>query len=547
MFVYQGKLNWYHYAKDETFVIVLPSGPVRVGDTVYLFSQWTEDSKGNKKVNWFSTLTVETVTQTQAADVTFYLKGSWYNFTITTKGGYEQLSVVMRNPNNGVSDPMALKREWKSDQELTGTTRIWTGKFKWMNFAQDEHAIFIVPDGFGEGKPILSTWQWTRASSGKTKDPSFRSATQTQVSGLDTDTVKFTYTSYYTISCTWDGKKDQLDVWVQEGGHKEDVGDMVRSAIIERQVHSHDFDPPEKPPPSKNELEVRLPQTQASLPRILTPMPFPKGLLETLAHTAAFVDQAGYLAKYAQDHFAALDADYHIALDQIKSLKAAIANLEKTRDDLTVDRDAAQAKAKKLEEDLNRAHQEIQELQQKIAKLQKEISDDALKDAAAQKMLDDTRAELKAAQDKIADLTAKLSKAEADRDQKQATIEALQKQIIDLENTILQLKAEITVKDGKITELTNEKTQLTNDKGGLEKSVEDLRKQLARAKERIAQLEADAAQHDEDDKAFRKLKDQADLDAATAREQKAAALKEVAKYKKWAYDNNVEIDISGYN
>jgi hypothetical protein len=238
MFVYQGKLNWYHYAQDETFVIVLPSGPVRVGDSVYLFSQWTVDAQGNKKKNWFMTLTVDSVTQTEASDVTFFLKGSWYNFTITTKRGYEELSVVMRNPQNGVSSPLSLKREWKSDQELTGTTRIWTGKFKWLNFASDEPAIFIVPDGFGEGKPILSTWQWTKASNGKTKDPSFRSATQTSVSGDGKTSFKFTYRSYYDISCTWDGNKDQLDVWVKEGGHSEDVGDMVRSAIIERQIHS---------------------------------------------------------------------------------------------------------------------------------------------------------------------------------------------------------------------------------------------------------------------------------------------------------------------
>lgn len=33
----------------------------------------------------------------------------------------------------------------------------------------------------------------------------------------------------------------------------------------------------------------------------MTPMPFPRTLIETLAHTAAFVDQAGYLAKYAEE------------------------------------------------------------------------------------------------------------------------------------------------------------------------------------------------------------------------------------------------------
>lgn len=238
MFVYQGKLNWYHYGVDETFVIVLPNGPVRVGDSVYLFSQWTVDAQGNKKRNWFDTIIVDSVTQTQATDVTFYLKGAWYNYAVTTEGGYKSLSVVMRNPTNGVSKPMPLQRIWESEQELTGTTRIWTGKFSWMHFAKDEPAIFIVPDGFGEGKPILSLWQYTQDSAGKLKDPSFRNAVQKSVSGIGTDVVKFSYHSYYDISCTWEAKTDKLAVHVKEGSHGEDVGSMIRSAIIERQAHT---------------------------------------------------------------------------------------------------------------------------------------------------------------------------------------------------------------------------------------------------------------------------------------------------------------------
>lgn len=237
MFVYQGKLNWYSYAKDETFVIILPNGPVRVGDSVYLFSQWTQDANRNKKRNWFDTITVESVKQTEATDVTFVLKGAWYNFTVTTKGGYKSLSVVMRNPTKGVSDALPLQRIWQSEKELTGTTRIWTGKFSWMHFAKDEPAIFIVPDGFGEGKPILSLWQYTQDSAGKLKDPSFRNEVQKSVSGIDTDIVKFSYHSYYDISCTWEAKTDKLAVHVKEGSHGEDVGNMIRSAIIERQAH----------------------------------------------------------------------------------------------------------------------------------------------------------------------------------------------------------------------------------------------------------------------------------------------------------------------
>ena len=58
---------------------------------------------------------------------------------------------------------------------------------------------------------------------------------------------------------------------------------------------------PPEPPLEKAEIRVCYPQTEAALPRIQTQMPFPHTLVETLTHTASFVDQAGYLAKYATE------------------------------------------------------------------------------------------------------------------------------------------------------------------------------------------------------------------------------------------------------
>ncbi|KAK2125653.1 hypothetical protein NOF04DRAFT_1329780 [Fusarium oxysporum II5] len=534
MFVYQGKMNWWTYAKDETFVVVLPNGPVRVGDSVYLFWKWTVDAKGVKNGNVFQTISVDSVTQTSATDVTFVLKGSWYSFTHRHA-----------KPQGGVSDPMPLKREWKSDKELTGTTRIWTGKFKWMNFARDEHAIFIVPDGFGEGKPIISTWQWTKASNGKTKEPSFRAEVQRNVTGLGTDTVKFSYKSYYDIKCTWDGKKDQLDVWVTEGAHSEDVGDMIRSAIIERSTHSHDFNPP-RPPPTKSECELYLPQPQASLPRLVCPLPFPKDLLETLAHTAAYVDQCGYLAKYAQDRFTALDADYHFSLEQIKALKIEIENINKTKGDLTLDRDAAIAKAQKLQEALDKALKDGEGFQKEIARLNKVISDDKLKDAEALKVLEKTRADLKASQEQCSKLQAEIAHKDAQIAEQGATISNLQKIIITLETTIAQLRAEITVKTSENEKLAKANITLEEQKRDLENSVKDLQDELARAQQRIKELQETAKNHAVKDKEIRDAKARADSEAAKSEEEAAKALAEVEKYKQWAYDNKVVIDLSKY-
>ncbi|KAJ4011137.1 hypothetical protein NW752_007328 [Fusarium irregulare] len=541
MFVYQGKLNWYHYAKDETFVIILPSGPVRVGDSVYLFSQWTVDAQGRKKQNHFSTITVDSVSQTDSSDVTFILKGSWYNYTVTTKSGYKELSVVMRNPQNGVSDAMPLQRIWESKEELTGTTRVWTGKFKWMNFANDEPAIFVVPDGFGEGKPILSMWQWTNASNGKMKEPSFRDEVQKNVTGLDTDTVKFGYHSYYDINCTWDAKTDQLDVYVKEGSHGEDVGDMVRSAIIERQQHTHDFNPPE-PTPEKGQCELRKPQAQAALPRILDPMPFPKGLLETLAHTAAFVDQAGYLAKYAQDHFAALDADYHTQLEKVKAKDAEITNLKKTVEDLTADRGAAKAKAAELQKQLDNANKEAKSLRDEIAQLREFIKKDKIQDAEAQKILEDTQNKLKTANEEKSTLQKELDSANATIGELNARISEYQQQIIQRDTEISRLKAEIHAQTTLNKTLTSKNTELESVIEKLQASEANLNDDLKRANARIDELiKTNTATRKKVTTAERE-RDAMRTEVSAANEERDTAVAELEDLKQKLYQKKIVLD-----
>ncbi|XEV01764.1 hypothetical protein FSHL1_007051 [Fusarium sambucinum] len=540
MFVYSGKLNWYHYGKDETFVIILPSGPVRVGDSVYLFSQWTEDAQGRKKQNWFQTITVDSVTQTDTSDVTFVLKGSWYNFTITTNGGYKDLSLIMRNPQGGVSSPMALQRIWESKEELTGTTRVWTGKFKWMNFAENEPAIFIVPDGFGEGKPILSMWQWTKASNGKTKDPSFRNEVQKNVTGLDSDTVKFSYHSYYDINCIWDAKTDQLDVHVKENGHTEDVGDMIRSAIIERQKHNHHSDiNPVEPTPEKGQCELRKPQPQATLPRIVDPLPFPKGLLETLAHSAAYVDQAGYLAKYALDQFATLDADYHVEIEKVKAKDAEISNLKKTVEDLTGDRSAAKAKVEELQKQLEQANKDAQGLRDEIAKLNKYISDDTVKDEQARKILQDTQKKLESLMAEKSDLQKKLDAANQIIKELNARISEYQRQIIQRDTEISRLKAEIHAQKELNKILTSKNDSLNtsvNELKGIQASLED---DLNRANARIEALEKVNEQQRDKIKKAEKERDDARVEVSSANEERNTAVKDLEDIKQKLYKQKI--------
>lgn len=236
MFVYQGKLQWYNYGKDETLAVVLPNGFARDGDTAYIFSQWTVDAQGRKKYNWFQTLVVSSLTKTSSGDDSFVLKGAYYTWKITTQQTYSKISITMSNPQKDKST-MTADRVWESKGEQdTGDARIWTGKFNYIQYASNEPVIFIAPDGFGDGKPILSLWQWTQNANGEPKAPSFRSCVQKALSKPGCGNYQFSFTDYYTLTCTWNDKNESLAARLRYGsGQEYDVATLNLSAKIERE------------------------------------------------------------------------------------------------------------------------------------------------------------------------------------------------------------------------------------------------------------------------------------------------------------------------
>ncbi|KAJ4135494.1 hypothetical protein BFJ70_g14012 [Fusarium oxysporum] len=479
MFVYEGRLDWKPYGDNETFVIILPDGPVRVGDTAYLFSQWTKDAQGTKKANFFQKSAIEKVSKTPSGDDTFIAKASYYSWEITSHDVYGKLDVVMSNPA-GAKSNMSFKRIWQSKgEQATGAARIWTGKISWSKYASDEMSIFIVPEGFGDGKPVLSLWQWTHDDTGTEKSPSFRAESQKMLPGAGKG-VKFSYHSYYDITCTWDETTEKLAVHMKGPEANQDLGEYNLSALIDR--HSHDWNPPEYSPPEKTEVEVRLPQPQPPLPRILGPLPFPKNLIDTLRHTIAFADQAGYLAKYAEDRFKALDADFHARGEQLNAATTENSELrkeiKKLIDDLNVEKaktadltkrlaDARAAHAadlKKRDEDLANGKKHDDEDHKTIDRLVSQLEYERASKAEVQKKLDqtttdlrDAEARLKAEAAKIVDLTARIAtleaqleveKREGDRlrgenKQKDETIEKLEKAKNDLQCQLEQAQADV--------------------------------------------------------------------------------------------------------
>ncbi|KAI0650849.1 hypothetical protein C8Q79DRAFT_1007079 [Trametes meyenii] len=83
MYVYNGKLQWFDYAKDECITMVFPAG-FALSDPVCAYWQWTEESKGNKKRNHFESGTINTVTKTASDKIVFPFSFYTFEGTVVT-------------------------------------------------------------------------------------------------------------------------------------------------------------------------------------------------------------------------------------------------------------------------------------------------------------------------------------------------------------------------------------------------------------------------------------------------------------------------------
>jgi predicted nucleic acid-binding Zn-ribbon protein len=462
MFVYEGRLEWSKYAQNETAIIILPSGPIRAGDIAWILSQWTVDSKGNKKALQSQRIPISQVIRTAKGDDSFSSKPGWYTWKMTSSDNYEKLNLVMSNDAGGMSE-MEFKRIWKAEGEWSRECgRIWLGKINWSTFASDEFCLFIAPEGFGEGRPILSMWQWTQDSQGKEKAPSFRAEQQKILSPLDDNGVKFSYHSYYDITCTWNKKTDTLAVHMKGPEADQDLGEFKLSAVTN--PHDHEWDPPLSPPQNA-QLEVRLPQPEPSLPRVLEPLPFPIGLIENLRYVIAYADQAGYCAKYAHERFTKLDAEFHLRGEVINERNAALAEFRKEvkelGDDLTVEKAkvadlttrlaeaqaAFDAELKKRDDEIKKEQGHDAEDHKTIDRLVSQLEYERASKAELQKNLDQTKtslieAEARLAADgaNIAALTTRITALEAELEVEKKAVEKLQNDIKEKTDRIAQLE-----------------------------------------------------------------------------------------------------------
>ncbi|KAK7447460.1 hypothetical protein VKT23_014169 [Stygiomarasmius scandens] len=196
MFIYNGKLNWFNYAVDECFTIVLPAG-VALNDPVSAHWQWTVDASGNKKKNVSMTGTIGTVTTNNEYRIGFAF--NYYSFEAVVSNDFKTLTVTMRNPKGDHSDPMTLTKQYSPKPSTT----VLTGKLNWLTYADNEMVTLVIPCGVSNGAPVGLYFEWTVDANGNKKGNVTENSTFREVSTASSGDVTGVFgEGYYTYKVT---------------------------------------------------------------------------------------------------------------------------------------------------------------------------------------------------------------------------------------------------------------------------------------------------------------------------------------------------------
>ncbi|KAF1995007.1 hypothetical protein P154DRAFT_526649 [Amniculicola lignicola CBS 123094] len=217
MFVFRGKMNWFSYAKDEIFIIVLPCGIARLEDPIHLYWQWTSLDNGDTKVNVCSRSFIGSFTDTAIDDQDHFscVHDDYYTFNVTSKDSYGQLVVTMCNPE-GDSSEMVLNRAYSQEDNAISPLekprlRIYVGKLNWYEYAVNELFIIMLPTGLCEREKALAFWQWSKDAAGSTKVGVEAIDTQAADDAMGND-FHFVQGGYYTFKCTTEESSNILKV-----------------------------------------------------------------------------------------------------------------------------------------------------------------------------------------------------------------------------------------------------------------------------------------------------------------------------------------------
>lgn len=455
-FTYHGKLG------DELIVAVLPNGTVEADDPVYIYTE-----------KHAMTYTIRYNSVTEDGDDKFSFHDGYYEFEAVATKAYQSLSLTRKALSSGKTATVALTRQYSQPQTVTpqsNSPKIWTGAINFHSWAKEEPFVIVAPKGLGNEKPIVAIWQWTKDDKGVPNTLSH--STEKQTSNATSPTkFSFKQVGHYDVTCQVNIATNALAVTLK---------DATNAAVVQKELAllpqntinaEHRFNPP-RGVTEKKSLDCSRPNAKPALPRITEPLPFPEDLVDCLAHVAAYVDRAGYHAKFSQRQFDKLDRAFHLAEKKVEKrdetivkLKGDVARLDTEKKDLKDRNDAldkkiveerkeAAAREAKLQEQLQKALEDLRASQAREKRIEKENGDlrdyikkDAALDAERQKKWEDWKK-------KDAEDDARREKEWKDHDKADhEALKRVQKSLAESEANGRRLSEKLIVKDQKIVEL----------------------------------------------------------------------------------------------
>lgn len=167
MYIYNGKMNWFNYAVNENFTIVMPSG-FAVNAPICTFWQWTVDAKGKEKANTVTTGHINSAYHLGGEHKIGFFLDQYYTFEAQILDNGNKLVVTMSNNKGIASAPMTLTRSFANDS-LSSAAQIYAGKLDWFQYAVNEMITVVLPSGIYSGATSCIFFQWTVDSSGNKK------------------------------------------------------------------------------------------------------------------------------------------------------------------------------------------------------------------------------------------------------------------------------------------------------------------------------------------------------------------------------------------
>jgi hypothetical protein len=429
-YVYYGKLD------NELLVTVLPNGTVEHGDSIYLYSK--------KK---FSSYKIKEVSATDDGEDVVTFNDGYYSYEAVSKKAYKELSLTVTSAE-AKSSKVLLTRQY--DQPLTAIPlsdppKIWTGAIDFHQWAKNESFFVITPKGLGNGKPVVAIWQWTEDAKGAKRTLSYWTGKQESAAASSSE-FSFKQGDYYTLKCKINSSTNGLGVTIQSPSNPDAVQkELVLSAKVELGAE-HSFAPP-RPSQQQVTFDCSLPRATASLPRITSALPFPADLVQTLAHSAAYVDQAGYLAKYAVKQFEQLDKSFHLSEKKSEVRAAKVAKLEDQVTQLSEDKKILQSQNVELQRQITENNEIATKTQ---ARLEKELRDALTALSASEAHSKKLEAYIDA--DKLADIRREKEHARHEAEDHKA-IDLANKKLKEANETICDLRHDLQIKNKTIIKL----------------------------------------------------------------------------------------------